>query len=249
MVGVDLETTGVGKRDAICQLALEIFVPGLETAEYKTLVNPIIPIPAEATAIHGITNEMVADAPTFRMLAKNLHDSLTNCDFCGKNIKRFDLPMLREEFNRAGYDWDYEGAALIEVERLWQLAEPRRLSDAAVRWGTPEDVADIGPLDAHDALADVRWSTRVAANQIAHLGMHGWSPDQVHQQLYPDSFDAEGKLRRLPSGQLALTFSEHKDIPLINVNLGFLRWILTKDFSPKVKGAVLETIQARGFKK
>ena len=247
LVGVDLETTGTNeKTDCIVQISLEIYAPNIgEPRLYSTLVNPIVPIPAGATASHGITDAHVKDAPTFRMLAVELSASLIDCDFCGKNIQRFDLPLLREEFLRAGIVWQYETAAIIEVERLWQLAQPRKLEQAVAQWGDGEDRAELGPLKAHDATSDCRWSTRVAANIANHLGMHGWSPARVHAQLFPDAFDADGKLRWLERGELALTFGPHRGVPLSRVPRGFLNWMLGKDFSAKVKNACRDQLAGR----
>lgn len=237
LIALDEETTGTTKTDAICQLGLEIYENG--TVEvWKSLINPIIPIPKEASDIHGITDEMVKDAPTFRKIAPWLFARLQGCDFAGKNIKRFDLPLLVVEFFRAGLQWNWEGASIIDVDRLWQVVEPRRLEHAVERFGDAEDRAELGALDAHDALQDVRWSSRVAANQCQLAGFMGWTPERIHAALYPDDFDFEGKLKWLSNGKLAMTFSEHRDKALDCVPAGFLKWMLKADFSPKVKDAV-----------
>lgn len=239
LIGVDLETTGKRPKTAgIVQLALRVYVPGYEVGEYKTLVNPIMPIPPEATAVHGITDEMVKDAPTFKQLSPKLAKDLLNCDFTGKNVKRYDLPLLREEFARAGVVWSYEGAAIIDAERLWQLCDPRKLDDAVNRFVDDDGKRELGTRDLHDAGWDIRASDYVIAGQLRELNLVGKTPADVHALEYGDDYDAEGKLRWLENGELALTFSDHADVPLSLVDPGFLRWMLKKDFSAKVMGAV-----------
>lgn len=227
LVGVDLESTGKDYRTAgICQIGLEIFVPGQPTREYKTLVNPIMSIPAEATEIHGITNEMVQGAPTFRQLAANLKLGLVDCDFVGYNLMVYDLPLMREEFRRAAIDWNYEDAAVIDAYTLWQRLEKRKLEDAVQRWLTPTGWGDEQPNEshAHDALWDVRMSSRVAAAQLRTTTLR--TPRDVHTFCWPNRIDADGKLARLESGELTLTFGKWKDRPLRRVPADYRRWLL-----------------------
>lgn len=241
MIGVDLETTGVDARtSAIVELGLEIMAPGLPVKEYRTLVNPVLPIPPEATAIHGITNAMVADAPTFVQLSVNLLKGLQNCDYAGYSV-RFDLKQLSEEFKRAGKQWSYDGARVLCGHRLWQLAEGRKLTDAVNRWLKNDSV--ISPVDfevdaPHTALWDVKMSTRVIAAQLAD-GKLPPDLDQLHELQWPGWIDADGKLRRLASGMPAFTFGAHRDVPLSRVPRSYLEnFILKADFSDAVKTEV-----------
>lgn len=244
LVGVDLETTGVDVRTAgIVELALEIMVPGQPVVEYRTLINPLLRIPEEASAIHGIRAADVADAPTFRKLAANLLAGLTGCDFAGYNVLSFDLPMLREEFTRAGLDWSYEDAAVIDGFRLWQVAEGRTLTDAVNRWcgeaqlnpGSP--AWDLGNGKAHNALWDVKAATRVAAAQLLACEHLPRDPRALHDLCWPDRFDADGKLR-WKDGVLCFNFGEHRNKPVASVPAGYRAWVQKKDFSDKVKAAM-----------
>lgn len=246
LIGLDEETTGVNpKTSGIVEIAFEIFMPGEPVKEYRTLVNPCMRIPPEATKIHGITNEMVKDAPTFAQLADNFLKGLGDCDFAGYNVW-FDLRQLMEEFKRCGKVWSYEGARIIDGYRLWQISEGRTLEDAVNHWlGSKHDRSNDAELDAeltaldgsgvaHNALWDIKMSTRIIA---AQLGMNDKLPKDIealHQLQWPGRFDAEGKLA-WRGDSLAFTFGEHKDKPLNVVPRSYLSWVVGKDFSDKVK--------------
>lgn len=256
LVGVDLETTGVEpKTSGICELALQIFAPGVAPTEYRTLVNPLLDIPDGAVGVHGITNAMVQDAPTFRQLAGDLAISLTNCDFIGYSV-RFDLRQLFEEFQRTAYAWNYEGARILDGYRLWQIAEGRTLTDAIRRWGgdladaqnndgAPNDVIDG---KAHGALYDIKWSTRVVASQLSS-GLLPLDMDELHQLQWPGWYDSLGKLRWNSDGVLCVgSFGAHRDKPLHQVPHSYLLGFManpTKGFEPKVQEACRNA--AKGF--
>lgn len=244
LIGIDEETTGVkAKTSGIVELALEIIVPGLPVKEYRTLVNPLMPIPASATAIHGITNADVQDAPTFKQLAQNLASGLTGCDFIGYNV-RFDLEQLEEEFKRAGIAWTYEGARIIDGYRLWQLAEGRTLTDATKRWLEIEQPA--GPTGnavleanreadggAHNALWDIKMSTRVVASQLLKTSLPR-DLDTLHVMQWPGYYDHQGKLRWVKD-EVCFSFGEHRDKPLRVVPRGYLAWVKRSDFNDTIK--------------
>jgi len=247
MVGIDLETTGVNAQtDAIVELALEIMAPNHPVMEYRTLVNPLLPIPAGATAVHGITNEMVQGAPTFRQLAENLSKHLVDCDFVGYNV-RFDLRQAAVEFQRCAIDWNYENARVIDGFRIWQLAEGRKLADAARRWLEPDTVVNAGEIIAeldsenrtsqqHTALFDVKQATRVVAAQLQACPHLPRDLNQLHELQWPGYFDSEGKLRWNDQDELCMNFGIHKDKPLRYVpNRYILDFICQKDFSDLVK--------------
>lgn len=250
LVGVDLETTGVNpKTSGICELALEIFAPGVAPREYRTLVNPnpMMDIPESATNIHGITNAMVEDAPTFLQLSEELGVSLTDCDFVGFNV-RFDLRQLFEEFLRTTVAWNYEGARILCGYRLWQCAEGRTLTDAIRRWTNEPGDAELNVASlhehidgqAHNALHDVKWSSRVVAGQL-NSGLLPLTLDELHMLQWPGWYDAEGKLRFNDAGVLCIGgWGEHKDKPLHMVPRSYLLGFMAnpqKGFEPKVQEA------------
>lgn len=244
----DLETTGTNKDTArIVELGIEIHVPGKPVREYRTYVNPGIKIPPASTAIHHITDEMVADAPTFESLADNLLKGFSEADFGGYNI-RFDLRILAREFKRARRVWSYEDACVIDSFRVWQELEPRSLDDAVDYWigvklarVDPEiaakylaEIADAGK--SHGALRDVKAASRVWCAQMMVSG-DKLTRDlrAVHDRCWPGWFDAEGKMQ-WRDGQLVLSFGVHRDKTLREVPRDYLHWMGFKgDFEPKIK--------------
>lgn len=127
----DLETTGLNtSHDRIVEMSvLKINVNG-EEEQREWLFNPEMPISAESTSVHGYTNEMVADKPTFREKAKEIAQFIGNADLAGYNILKFDLPMLVEEFLRVDYDFDLKDRSFIDVMNIFMKMEPRTLKGA-----------------------------------------------------------------------------------------------------------------------
>ena len=173
----DLETTGLSlSRDRIVELAVIRVSPQGDVFERVRRYNPGIPIPAEAAAIHGITDDVVTDEPPFRATARSLAQLLEPCDLAGFNIRRFDLPILLAEFGRAGVAFDVTGRRLIDMKMIFHREEPRDLS-AAARFYLGRD-----HQDAHTALSDIRTTAAVLTAQLGryrHLprdmdGLHSY---------------------------------------------------------------------------
>lgn len=153
----DLETTGtdVGK-DRIVEIAIVKVMPDGQVnampaqrgKEHRLLINPEMPIPIEASLVHGVYDADVANAPTFKELAPKLFKFLFDCDLGGYNSNRFDIPLLAEEFLRAGIDFSLEGRNLVDVQVIFHLMEPRTLK-AAYKFYCQKDLDD-----AHEALPD-----------------------------------------------------------------------------------------------
>ncbi len=181
----DLETTGLNRsEDRIVELALLILHPDGRVVEKVRRFNPGIPIPAEASAVHGIGDADVADEAPFRSRARSLAALLEGCDLAGFNIRGFDLHILLEEFRRAGVAFDLEGRRLIDAQMIFHREEPRDLAAAALFYVQEEHEG------AHSARADVRVTARVLAAQLAHYpglprdidGLHAYC-DQVRPFL------------------------------------------------------------------
>src|SRR5450631_2957333 len=121
---IDLETTGVNLgTDRIVEIAIVKIMPDGKKLVKRKLINPEIPIPASTTEIHGITNEMVKDAPTFRQVANELKQFLDHCDLAGYNSNRFDIPLLVEEFLRIGMEFDNKGRKMVDVQKVFHMME------------------------------------------------------------------------------------------------------------------------------
>jgi len=128
---IDLETTGINlSADRIVEVAIYKILPEGKKISKRKLLNPEIPIPAASSDIHGITAEMVKDAPTFKQVANELKQFIEGCDLAGYNSNRFDIPMLAEEFLRVGIEFDFKGRRLIDVQKIFHMMEQRTLSAA-----------------------------------------------------------------------------------------------------------------------
>lgn len=232
----DLETTTAEPTTArIVQLAVVRLHPHGLRDTYETLVNPEEPIPPAATAIHGITDAMVAGKPTFRQLAPRLIRAFQGCDFLGYNIARFDLKVIGQEFKRAGIDTAVpEGAEpprIIDAYTLWVKQEPRTLADAVRRF--TQRTHD----DAHAALADVEAALDVFEGQLAEWPTLPQTPAGLHDLLFPtnpDAIDAAGKFQWVGDVP-TIAFGKHKGTALRDLDKGFLRWMLKTDFDEDTK--------------
>ena len=161
IVFFDLETTGINiSRDRIVELSfLKVYPNGEEEMKSKR-VNPEMPIPPESTAIHGITDEDVKDCPTFKQIAKSLAAQIEGCDLAGFNSNRFDVPVLAEEFLRAGIDFDMSKRKFVDVQIIYHKKEPRTLA-AAYKFYCDKEL-----VDAHSAEADTRATYEVLKSQL-----------------------------------------------------------------------------------
>ena len=159
----DLETTGVDTaKDRIVEISMIKIMPDGEELTRTRRLNPERPIPPEATAVHGITDEDVKDQPTFAQVAKSLAQFIQGCDFGGFNSNRFDLPVLAEEFLRAGVDVDLKRRRFVDVQTIFHKKEQRTLV-AAYKFYCNRDLED-----AHSAEADTRATYEVLKAQIDH---------------------------------------------------------------------------------
>src|SRR5215467_10288826 len=128
---IDLETTGVNiSTDKIVEIAIIKILPDGNKLVKRKLINPQMPIPATSTDVHGITDEMVKDASTFKQVANEIKQFLDNCDLGGYNSNRFDIPMLAEEFLRVGLEFDFTHRRLVDVQKIFHMMEQRTLSAA-----------------------------------------------------------------------------------------------------------------------
>ena len=241
----DLETTGtrIG-HDRIVQAAVVRLNPDGSRERWQTLVNPEMHIPAEATAVHGISDADVADAPTLAQVADEFLRHLAGCDLCGFNVLRFDLPFLAEDLFRAGKDWDSSQVRVVDVQRIYHQMEPRNLS-AALKFYCGKEHAG-----AHDALGDVEATADVLLAQLERY------PDQLQGtvdflgELSGDrkrSPDAAGKLAYDEQGHICLTFGKYRGWRLENIgntDPGYLQWLLGKAELPGSTLAIMRGVLA-----
>ncbi|MBQ2007466.1 MAG: ribonuclease H-like domain-containing protein [Alistipes sp.] len=161
IVFFDLETTGVDTaKDRIVEVSMIKIMPDGEEIVRTRRINPQMHIPEQATAIHGITDDDVKDCPTFAQVAKSMAQFIDGCDFGGFNSNRFDLPMLVEEFLRAGVDVDFRRRRFVDVQNIFHKMEQRTLV-AAYKF-----YCDKNLEEAHSAEADTRATYEVLMAQL-----------------------------------------------------------------------------------
>ena len=241
LVFFDLETTGLDlKRDRIIELAFIKVTPLGDVLERERRFNPGIPIPPEATAVHGITDADVADEVEFCRTARSLAEMLEGCDLAGFNIRRFDIPMLVSEFERCGVEFAMEGRRVVDVQNIFHREEPRDLSAAARFY------LDREHEEAHTALGDIRTTAGVLGAQIArytHLprdldGLHAYCEAYAPTRTEVDRWfspEQEGRVFRM---------GRHRGTPLEDVAReapDYLQWMLNAD---DMDEGVLEIVRA-----
>ncbi len=252
LVFFDIESTGLNvMRDRIVQIALiKFFKDGRKEEELSMLINPSIPIGEEAMSIHGLTPKDLAKKPTFIQIAKKIHDFIGNADLAGYNSNRFDIPMLMEEFDRAGLEFDITKRRLIDVQRIFYKMEPRTLK-AALRFYCQKDIEN-----AHDALADVRATVDVFKGQLQHYegknltdegGNEVIEPIKNDMQVLHDFtndlkiVDVTNKLKYDHNGVIVFNFGKYMGQSVIEVltkDKHYYHWIMDKEFSVQVKQTV-----------
>jgi DNA polymerase-3 subunit epsilon len=175
---LDLETTGVNlSTDRIVEIAIIKINPDQSRVVKRKLINPEMTIPQQSIDIHGITNKMVKDAPTFKQAGNEIKQFLDNCDLGGYNSNRFDIPMLMEEFLRAGMDVDLSSRRMIDVQHIFYTMEPRTLT-AAYRFYCQKELEN-----AHSAEADVDATIDVLMSQVERYQQLGNSVDSILQTI------------------------------------------------------------------
>jgi DNA polymerase-3 subunit epsilon len=239
----DLETTGIDvSKDRIVEISIfKVFPNG--TTESKTwLVNPTIPIPAQASAVHGITNEKVANEPTFNELASQVHNMIKDSDLGGFNSDRFDIPLLAEELLRAGVDFDMKNRVSIDVQTIFHKKEERTLS-AAYKF-----YCNASLENAHSAEADTIATYEVLKAQLDRYedleNDAKWLSEFTTRKK---SVDFAGFIALNNEGKEIFTFGKNKGQlveEVLEKEPGYYGWIQGADF-PLYTKKVLTGIKLR----
>jgi len=241
----DLETTGINiTNDRIVEMAVLKLNPDGSQEEKLWLINPEMPIPAEAAAVHGITDEKVADAPTFKELVVEISAFIIHCDLAGFNSDRFDIPLLAEEMLRAEYDFDMKNLKTVDVQTIFHKMEQRTLS-AALKFYCQQDLTD-----AHSALADTRATFDVLQAQLERYGELEHSIDFLSTfTSRRKSADLAGFIIFNKEGKECFSFGKHKGKTVDQVleqEQGYFGWLMIADF-PRYTKKVLTQIRLRKF--
>ncbi len=232
----DLETTGINlMSDRIVEISLIKVMPNGEEIEKTRRINPGVHIPEEASSIHGIYDEDVASCPMFKQVAKDLANIFTGCDIAGFNSNRFDVPMLDQEFRRAGVKFDFSKARFIDVQTIFHKREPRNLI-AAYKFYCGKDLTE-----AHSASADTRATYEVLMAQYDRYD--DLPKDMAQLSEYSGGnrcVDLMGRLVYDDQGREIINFGKYKGCVAADVlrkDPGYYSWILQGDFSDNTKDA------------
>ena len=221
---LDLETTGVDPAaDRIVEVAVLTLLPGGRHELFHRRLNPGVPIPPAASAVHGITDADVVGAPPFAAVAPELFATLHGSDLAGFGIASFDLPLLAAEFARVRLPFRVAGRRVIDVLALYRRCHPRDLT-SAVREYLGRDHAE-----AHSAVADARATAEVLDRQVERHALPP-APAELHAALV--EVDVAGRFRR-EAGQVVFAFGKYSGQPLAGVaarDPGYLRWMLGRPF-------------------
>ena len=230
----DLETTGVDtSRDRIVEISMvKVGVDGEKQIKTRR-INPEMPIPAEATAVHGITDEDVKDEPTFKQIAKSLAQFIEGCDFGGFNSNRFDLPVLVEEFMRAGVDVDFKRRKYVDVQNIFHKKEQRTLV-AAYKFYCDKDLEN-----AHSAEADTLAPYEVLEAQIERYGDIGSTVEELAAfSTHGETVDFAGRIALNDKGEEVFTFGKYRGRSVAEVfdkEPSYYSWLQNGDFPQYTK--------------
>jgi DNA polymerase III subunit epsilon len=244
IVFFDLETTGINiVSDRIVELSyLKIYPEGKEESQ-TFLVNPTIPIPPKTTAIHGISDEDVKDAPPFTELAKTLSKIIEGCDLAGYNSNKFDIPLLAEELLRAGVDIDLKKRKLIDVQVIFHKKEQRTLS-AAYKFYCEKELAN-----AHSAEADTRATYEILKSQLDRYSDLKNDIDELAKfSSHNRNADFVGRIIYDEDGNELFNFGKYKGEKVeavLEKDPAYFSWMINSEF-PLYTKKVLTSIKLRG---
>ncbi len=247
LVFFDLETTGINTvTDRIVEISyLKVHPNGME--ESKTMrINPGMPIPAGASAIHGIYDKDVANAPSFKQVAKTIAQDFEGSDIAGYNSNRFDVPLLAEEFLRAEVDFDMSRCKLVDVQTIFHKKEQRTL-EAAYKFYCNADLEN-----AHSAAADVKATYEVLKSQLdRYEDLTNDIAFLSEYSSYSRNVDFAGRIILNDKNEETINFGKYKGQLVKNVlqrDPGYYGWIMDADFALNTKQAFTR-IKLREFAK
>jgi len=244
---IDLETTGINLgSDRIVEIAIvKIMQDGKKSIKRK-LINPEMPIPQGSTDIHGITNEMIKDAPTFRQVANELKQFLDNCDLAGYNSNRFDIPMLVEEFLRVGMEFEGKGRKLLDVQKIFHMMEQRTLS-AAYRFYCNKELEG-----AHGAEADASATWEVLEAQVVKYPQLGTNIETILKCIGEEPVVDFARRFALENGIEVFNFGKHKGrsvAEILKAEPQYYDWMMKGDFPLHTKQKLTEIFNRTMLKK
>ena len=239
----DLETTGINiTNDRIVEIAILKLFPDQKIEKQVWLVNPEMSIPLEVSEIHGITNDKVADAPTFKEISKIVYNFIKGCDLAGYNSDRFDIPLLMEEFLRSDIDFSTKNLKTIDVQTIFHKMEQRNLT-AALKF-----YCDKKLENAHSAMDDTQATHDVLMSQLDRYS--GLEPSISFLSDFTTrrkTADFAGYIVYNKDGQECFSFGKHKGQTVENIlekEPGYFGWLLKAEFPLHTK-KILTQIRMR----
>ena len=254
LIVFDLETTGLDMvKDRIIQISyIKVYPDGTEVRKNQ-FVNPEKPIPEEEVDLTGISNDDVKDAPTFKQLAATFNQEFSGCDFAGYNSNHFDVPMLAEEFLRAGIDFDFSKCRLIDAQNIFMKMERRNLA-AAYKFYCGRKMEE--DFEAHRADQDTEATYCVLKGELDRYapGVQEEADNLLFWQ-WSEHKDADGNVildeKGNPRKHEVFNFGKYKgwDVAeILTKDPGYFTWVLGSDFTNNTK-QVLTRIRLREFNK
>ncbi len=237
---VDLETTGINiSTDRIVEIAIVKVSPDGTRQVKRKLINPLIPIPKSSSDIHGITDEMVKDAPSFKQAANELKQFMENCDLGGYNSNRFDIPMLIEEFLRIGIEFTTEGRKLVDVQKVFHMMEQRTLG-AAYKFYCQKSLDG-----AHSAEVDATATWEILEAQVLRYPQIGNTVESVVKFTGEDDIVDFARRFVKENGVEVFNFGKHKGKPVTQVlkeEPQYYDWMMKGDFAMNTKQKLTEIL-------
>lgn len=247
IVFIDLETTGVNiATDRIVEIALVKISPNKEKLVKHKIIHPQMPIPKFSSDIHGITDEKVKDAPTFKEVANELKQFIGDCDLSGFNSNRFDIPLLVEEFLRAGIEFDVTSRRLIDVQKIYHMMEKRTLG-AAYKFYCQKDL-----LDAHSAEADATATWEILESQLMKYEHLGNTLDTILEFTGEEKIVDFARRFVFENDVEVFNFGKYKGRPVCEVlkmEPQYYDWMMKSDFPLHTKQKLTELFNRTYLKK
>lgn len=236
---LDIEATGSNvTTDRIVEIAIVKYLPDGSRTVKRKIINPQMPIPQAIIDIHGVTNEMVKEAPTFKQSAHEIKQILDGCDLACYNAYRLDIPLLMEEFIRAEVEFDLKGRKLVDVQKIFHTMEQRTLS-AAYKFYCNKPLED-----AHSAEADAAATAEILFAQIERYPQLGNTLDTVIKAVGEDNvIDFARRLAYDEKGVEVFNFGKHKGRPIADVLKAepqYYDWMMKGEFPQNTKQKLTE---------
>lgn len=254
----DLETTGTNtSKDRIVEISIVKSMPNGEMITKTMKINPTIPIPVETSLIHGIYDEDVKDAPTFKMVAKEFAKFLEGADLGGFNILKFDIPVIVEEFLRAEVEFDVSKRKLVDAQKIFHAMEKRTLGAAykfycgkTLDGAHSAEVDTKATLEVFEAQMERYENETIVDNLGKELGVVKNDMKVIHDLFNQNLVDLRGSMV-MKNGIEVFNFGKHRGKPVTEIlqrEPGYYDWMMRGDFPLDTKNKLTQ-IKLRGFNK